>query len=182
MPCYAGIICCFYGYLITYKNSTLQFNSFVEHSSLKNPALWLVWKFLDHNSCTSFSPVTWTFKNVRRSFALSYASKKKVHMNWLDFFQNPQNLIFGAFSWQFRLSWPVGTFFEKKGLFTFLILLLPNIMQIIRKKLRSHIWDLSLPTNEQTYTHRKLLLPWVTNHYLSKDNNAKAELFFSSNC
>ena len=76
-------ICCFHGPLVTSKNSASYLNLFVRYSSLKNPAFWLVQRFLDHNSRTRFFPKILFLQKVKIPLTLSYWSKKAhIYPSW----------------------------------------------------------------------------------------------------
>ena len=67
-------ICCFHGPLVTSKNSASYLNLFVRYSSLKNPAFWLVQRFLDHNWRTRFLPNILFLEKVKIPLTLSYCT------------------------------------------------------------------------------------------------------------
>ena len=119
-------ICCFYGCLTTYKNWISQLISFVRYSILKNPAFWLISRFLDHYSRTRFFPNMWFLQKVRILAVLSCSSKKGF--NELDFCENPQNIIFGLFFFltSRALLTPTIIFFQKSDFITFLSLWLTS--------------------------------------------------------
>ena len=98
------------------KNSASYTNSFARYCSLKNPAFWLVQRFLSHNS------------KAGRPSLLSH-SCKKLQMNWSNFCQSSLNLIFGPFSGLFELSWDNTTFFKTQAS----KLWVSNFMHKIRK-------------------------------------------------
>ena len=69
-------ISCFHRPLVISKNSTWYPNLFVRYCSLKDPAFWIVLRFMDHNSRTRFSLNMSFLQKVKRSLPLSYWSKK----------------------------------------------------------------------------------------------------------
>ena len=77
-------ICCFHGPLVTSKNSASYLNLFVRYSSLKNPAFWLVQRFLDHNSRNRFFP--------------EYHKQKSIYISkWIRFFYTLKTSFLGLF-------------------------------------------------------------------------------------
>ena len=104
-------------YLSFFTNSTsLYLNSYC---SFKNPAFWLVYRFLDHNSKIRFFPDMQFSQKGRRPLALSYSSKK-VHMNGFDFFQT-QKPRFGSFEDFFAAPNPSRLFVKKLAPLLFLL-------------------------------------------------------------
>ena len=138
-------VCCFYVCLITYKNSTSYLNSFVRYCSLKNLAFWLAWRFMDHNSRTSFFPHMQFFWKVGWPLVLSNSSKQIIY-EWVRFFvKTPKATFLGIFG----PSWSVETFFQSWDFVTFLFLWLSNFIQKIRKNWYAN-WDLALQMDRQT--------------------------------
>ena len=90
-------ICFVHGCLVTYKNSNSYLNSFVRYWSLKNPAVWLVKRFLHHNSRTRFFPGMMFVQKLKRPLVPSYWSKKKhIRMDKI-FFKILKTSLLGYF-------------------------------------------------------------------------------------
>ena len=105
-----------------------------KYCSIQKSVFWLFYRFLNHNSRTSFSPGMRSLQKLRKPVGRLYSSKK-VHMNELDFCQNPQNLIFERFLGLFGPSGLYETFF-KNGLSHFCYFGLSNFIQKISKNWR----------------------------------------------
>ena len=110
------------------------------YCSIQKSGYWLVYKILDHKSKTSFFRDMRSLQNVRKPLVRSY-SNKKVHMNELDFCQNPKNLIFERFLWLFVSFVLAETFFQKWASSIFFIFGPSNFIQFR---------DLTLQTGERT--------------------------------
>ena len=73
-------VCCFYGTLVTSKNSSSYLNLFVWYCTPYNSAFLLSLRFLDHNSRTRFFPNIFLLQGIKRPLVISYWSKK-VYLN-----------------------------------------------------------------------------------------------------
>ena len=144
-------ICCFYGTLVTSKNSTKYFYLFVQYCSLKNPAFWLFLRFLDHNWRARLFPNTLFLWKVKGSL------KQKSISEWIRFFVKTLNILFLEL-----LSPPSPSFYFRSGdpsLFLRLISREKN-----QKKLM--IWKFCIADGwkiEQSQIYRTLLLGWLSN-------------------
>ena len=79
-------ICCFMD-LYSYPKISFSFlNLFVKYSSLKNPAFWLVLRFLDHNWKTRFFSNIMFLEKVKRPLTFSCWSKKSYISEGIKFF------------------------------------------------------------------------------------------------
>ena len=73
--------------------------SFVRYFGLKNPAFWLVLRFLDHNLRNQIFPRHLVLLKVRRALELSYSNEKKYNIyEWIRFLWNPPKPHFWIFS------------------------------------------------------------------------------------
>ena len=80
---------CFYGPLVTSKNSTSYPNFTLRYSSLKSPAFWLDLRFLNHNSRTRLFPNMLFLQIVKRLLTLSRWTKKIYISEWIRFLLKP---------------------------------------------------------------------------------------------
>ena len=135
-------ICCFHIALVTSKNSTSYPNLFVRYCSLKNPAFWLVLRFLAHNSRMTFFPNDLFLQDVL------FVLKQKAYLQWKYFCQNSKNLIFGSFLGLLEPSEPIQFIFKKTGFIPFLILWCLSSWKKYHKKLI--LGSLALQKERQT--------------------------------
>ena len=102
-------------------------------------------------------------QKVEKPPTLSYRSKKGYKSEWIRFWQNPKNLIFGTF-WALQAH---QNFFQKLEPITFLTLWCLTSWKKNQKKLM--IWRSCIPEgwkDEQSQIYRTLLSGWVSNLFL----------------
>ena len=135
--------------LIKYSNSASHLNLFVRYCSWKNPAFWLVQRFLGSNSRTTFLPRMLFLQKVRRALVLWYSIKKVLI--WLDyiFIKSSKTPFLGCF-WTFRVLLTRQDFFSKNWIVTFFTLWISNFMQKRNQKKTNKSILRSCVANRQT--------------------------------
>ena len=131
--------------LTTYTNSTSYLNSFGRYCSLKNPAFWLVKRFLELNLRARFFPDTWFLQKVADHYYF-HIQVKKVHLNGSDFLLKPRKPQFFTI---LGPPDPTRLFFQKSDVATSFNLWPSNFMQKIRETLMSS-WTSKILSNECT--------------------------------